>query len=338
MSTALAPANDPERISLPVGPVFKDDIHTAMARVYEKVSYVQKETKGGLGYSFASERAIIETLRPAMVENGIIVHVVEIRDVEREAFQTRNGGTSNRTTMLAVVRFAHAPSGTHIDVQALGEGVDVGDKSSNKAMTIALKYALRQTFMLETGDDPDQTPSHEYERTPRRPVNVDEHGEIHDRTPQRDWNNAELLALLKEHALGMGDLAGELGTAVTKANYQQLIDLYFIDNPDRTLANLVESAARRIQTVAGDPSVSPATPAPAAVPEWHDQFQALMKAHGLELKDLMAVLPVNRVDEQNYVNVINDYLLVQGHSVAHLVAEAAKAKETVKKEDDLPFE
>ena len=32
-----------------------------------------------------------------------------------------------------------------------------------KALTGAYKYALRQAFLLETGDDPDRQPSHEQE-------------------------------------------------------------------------------------------------------------------------------------------------------------------------------
>src|SRR3990167_1905296 len=41
-----------------------------------------------------------------------------------------------------------------------------GDKSVNKAMTGMLKYALRQTFLIETGDDPDTAPSAQ-DLTPR---------------------------------------------------------------------------------------------------------------------------------------------------------------------------
>ena len=36
-----------------------------------------------------------------------------------------------------------------------GEGADAGDKAPYKAMTGALKYALLQSFLLGTGDDPE---------------------------------------------------------------------------------------------------------------------------------------------------------------------------------------
>ena len=52
----------------------------------------------------------------------------------------------------------------YIDVTAPGEGADSGDKSGNKANTCAYKYALRQTFVIETGDDPDEEASEKSQR------------------------------------------------------------------------------------------------------------------------------------------------------------------------------
>jgi hypothetical protein len=42
-----------------------------------------------------------------------------------------------------------------ITVKVAGEGLDAGDKAPYKAMTGALKYALLQSFLLATGDDPE---------------------------------------------------------------------------------------------------------------------------------------------------------------------------------------
>jgi hypothetical protein len=51
-----------------------------------------------------------------------------------------------------------------MDGEALGEGSDVGDKATNKAMTDAYKYFLRQLFMIAGGADPDRTSSEELAR------------------------------------------------------------------------------------------------------------------------------------------------------------------------------
>ena len=142
------------------------EIHDAIAAVYAKTGYVQKQSKPSLGYSYAGEAALIAAIRPELVNNGIYVSVVDVSDVEHETYQTKNN-TMNRVTLKAVIRFTHAPSQSYIDVVALGEGADVGDKATNKALTGAYKYALRQTFCIETGDDPDGESSEHQERAPR---------------------------------------------------------------------------------------------------------------------------------------------------------------------------
>lgn len=132
------------------------NIHTAIHSIMQSVGYVQKRQGGGLGYSFAGESELIAALRPAMVENGVYCHVLELRNARSEPYLTGNGKPMQRTQLEIVMRFVHAPSGSFIDVMSAGEGADSGDKSQNKALTGAYKYGLRQTFCIETGDDPDQ--------------------------------------------------------------------------------------------------------------------------------------------------------------------------------------
>ena len=141
-----------------------DNIYSAINAVMKEVGYVQKERKSGLNYSFAGEAALIAALRPEMVEQGIVMNVSEIRNVVMEKYLTSNDKPMNSCTLDMCVRFTHIASNTFIDVWARGEGADAGDKSNNKAMTAAFKYALRQTFMIETGDDPDQFSSEGQER------------------------------------------------------------------------------------------------------------------------------------------------------------------------------
>jgi hypothetical protein len=50
-----------------------------------------------------------------------------------------------------------AEDGSSVSSIVFGEALDMGDKAGNKCMSIALKYALLQTFMIPTEDmqDPD---------------------------------------------------------------------------------------------------------------------------------------------------------------------------------------
>jgi hypothetical protein len=51
--------------------------------------------------------------------------------------------------------FSDVNSGEEIVAKVAGQGLDTGDKAPCKAMTGALKYALLQSFLLATGDDPE---------------------------------------------------------------------------------------------------------------------------------------------------------------------------------------
>lgn len=136
-----------------------ENIHEAIVAIYEKVEYVQKERKQGLSYTFAGEAALLDAIRPAMVENKVYAHVAGAELVADGEYHTTKGSRMGRAAVLYTVRFTHAPSQTSIDAMAFGEGADVGDKTLNKAMTGAYKYALRQTFAIITGDDPDASAS-----------------------------------------------------------------------------------------------------------------------------------------------------------------------------------
>lgn len=142
-----------------------ENIHQAITAVMNEVGYVKKSRSAGVNYSFAGEAALIAAIRPAMVENGIYMHVLKIDNVTRENITTAKGAQMINTLITATIRFTHAPSGTFIDSASTGEGFDSGDKSANKAMTGLYKYAMRQTFCIETGDDPDKYPSEERKAT-----------------------------------------------------------------------------------------------------------------------------------------------------------------------------
>jgi hypothetical protein len=132
------------------------NIYEAINRVMCRVGYVQKESSPNLKYKFASESALIAALRPCMVEEGIVMLPVGYDNVVVEYYTTGDRGTRmTNTTVTGHFRFIHAPSGTSVDVFTRGEGADSGDKSNNKAMTDAFKYCLRQSFIIETGEDPD---------------------------------------------------------------------------------------------------------------------------------------------------------------------------------------
>lgn len=138
----------------------------AVCRVMEQVSYVQKDKQmtGGGSYRYVSVEAVIDKLRPEMIRQQLAMFPVSVQPLTVESFEGRNGGRQNRTQVIYTFELRHAGSGESQVITTIGEAIDVGDKSSNKCMTAARKYALILAFNIETGNDPDDTPSHEQER------------------------------------------------------------------------------------------------------------------------------------------------------------------------------
>lgn len=142
------------------------NIHEAKIAVMADVEYVQKNgvMKQGKGYKYVAVDDVIARLRPAMVEHGIHFSPTGMNVMFQEQYQTSGGTMMNRVILGVSYRLSHV-SGSYEDGYSVGEASDSGDKACNKAMTAAKKYALLQSFCLETGeDDPDHDPSSDQER------------------------------------------------------------------------------------------------------------------------------------------------------------------------------
>lgn len=133
-------------------------LREAQLAVMQDVGYVQKKGKvgsGNYGYTYAGEKELINELRPAMLKHGIVMYPDTCEVVQTEDYTTSKG---HRMSMFLGKRrfvFEHVESGDQAFVEVFAEASDQGDKRASKAMTLAKKYALREFFLIETGDDPD---------------------------------------------------------------------------------------------------------------------------------------------------------------------------------------
>ena len=147
-----------------------ESLREAQLAVMEDVGYVQKLGKvgtGKFGYTYAGEKELIAQLRPSMVTHGGVMYPVKSDVYETESYTTEKGSRVSIVLGTRVFRFEHVHSGDYTDVEVFAEASDRGDKRASKAMTLAKKYALREFFLIETGDDPDA------EVTPRSTSNED---------------------------------------------------------------------------------------------------------------------------------------------------------------------
>ena len=87
--------------------------------------------------------------------------VPEVNEQSREERQTQNGGILIYSILKVKFTF-YADDGSNVSATVVGEGMDIGDKASNKAMSAAFKYACFEVLCIPTEEmkDPDaETPN-----------------------------------------------------------------------------------------------------------------------------------------------------------------------------------
>lgn len=133
-------------------------IYKAIAGVMEDIGAVgkEKEFKSNQGsYKFRGIDDVMNALHPAMVRNKIFV-VPVILEQTREV-RTSRSGTAMYVSICKIQYDFFAEDGSSVSAVVIGEGMDTGDKATNKAMSIAFKYACFQVFCIPTEEmiDPD---------------------------------------------------------------------------------------------------------------------------------------------------------------------------------------
>lgn len=118
------------------------------------------------GYRYRGIDQVYAALSPALVEHKLCIlpRVVDSSVVER---QTQKGGTLIYTTLTVEFDFVSAEDGSTHTVRTVGEAMDSADKSSNKAMSAAYKYAAFMAFCIPTEGDNDADGT-TYELAPER--------------------------------------------------------------------------------------------------------------------------------------------------------------------------
>lgn len=126
-------------------------IYAAISAVMNDVGAVKKNDKNDFDhYVFRGIDAVMNALYPAMVKNKVFV-TPTVLDVHREERAGKSG--SNMMYSVLTVKYTfYTDDGSSIECTVIGEAMDRSDKSTNKAMSAAFKYACFQTFCIPTED------------------------------------------------------------------------------------------------------------------------------------------------------------------------------------------
>jgi len=130
-------------------------IHKAMVAIMREIDVISKDQVNtqGSGYNFRGVDDVYNHLHAIMAKHGVynLPEVLEERSEERTS---RSGAHLIYRILKIKINFIHE-DGSSVSSIVIGEGMDSGDKASNKAMSVGHKYSLIEAFLIPTKDDKD---------------------------------------------------------------------------------------------------------------------------------------------------------------------------------------
>lgn len=175
-------------------------IYGQMIKVMADVDPIAKD-KQGHGYKFRGIDDVYAALQAILAKHGVFTTSEILSDRSEE--RTSKQGNATIYRVLKIRYTFWADDGSSVTSEVMGEGMDTSDKASNKAMSVAHKYALLQAFSIPTVDpkDPENEDHDLAPRDERRAPNQDREVEKPPQMRSRSgkiltWTAAEFHALI----------------------------------------------------------------------------------------------------------------------------------------------
>lgn len=160
-------------------------IYGAIAGIMQEGYSIGKEKRNAQqGFMYRGIDDVMNVFQPLLSKHKVFI-VPEVLEQTREE---RVSGKGNNL-LYSVLRMRYtffADDGSSVSAVVVGEGMDSGDKASNKAMAVAMKYAMFQVFCIPTEEmkDPDaETPPESTKAPPKSKVPIPPK---HDAPPKED--------------------------------------------------------------------------------------------------------------------------------------------------------
>lgn len=105
------------------------------------------------GFQYRGIDDVMNTFQPLLAKYRVFL-APEVLEQQRQERITKDG----KTLLYSILRMKYtfcAEDGSSVSAVVIGEGMDSGDKASNKAMAVAMKYAMFQVFCIPTEEMPD---------------------------------------------------------------------------------------------------------------------------------------------------------------------------------------
>lgn len=129
-------------------------IYTKIPKIMGLIGSIGKDHRNQQqNYNFRGIDDIYNALNKHLADEKIFA-TSEILQSAREERESKNGGILIYTILRMKFTF-YAEDGSSIETITEGEAMDSGDKSTNKAMSTAYKYAFLQLFCIPTDEEKD---------------------------------------------------------------------------------------------------------------------------------------------------------------------------------------
>lgn len=140
----------------PQSPPAPLNLRQKLAEVRRRIGYIQKRGfNERFNYRYVTAADIAGAVGDILAQLGVVV-IPSLESIVYEPVKIGGAQVERVARVVMTYTFADVETAETVTVKVPGEGLDVGDKASYKAMTGALKYALLQSFLLATGDDPEE--------------------------------------------------------------------------------------------------------------------------------------------------------------------------------------
>jgi Holliday junction resolvase RusA-like endonuclease len=142
----------------------------AIPKIMQDMEVIKKtKTNSSTGYKYRGIDDVLNAINEPFSKHGVFV-APKVLDVKREERQSTKGGNLIYSVATINFKFIHQ-DGSWFDVVTVGEAMDSGDKSMNKAMSVAMKYAMFMVLAIPTDEQhPDtehETPEVDSKETPQ---------------------------------------------------------------------------------------------------------------------------------------------------------------------------
>lgn len=136
-------------------------IYQRIASILGDVDFIGKDKRNQTqNYNFRGIDDVYNELHPVFAKHQVFI-IPKVINMNREERQSAKGGLLIWTLMDVQFTF-FTTDGSSVESVVTGEAMDSGDKGCNKAMSVALKYALMQMLLIPTEDKKDtEDDSHE---------------------------------------------------------------------------------------------------------------------------------------------------------------------------------